>query len=405
MGKAILLSNLFNGEYIKESIGGEIINMYQSDNGRYYAYINPYGKIDQKWHNKIEHVLFIRSVGNKMVKVIAVAKVKEQLLNQGKIRLGGSCHPQQKEYIDKHQIFYGGVPLYELGSWSNFYVTFEVEGIYKAKKDIYLTVYKKKENEDTIFYLENVNRINNQSQKLYIENNSTNYTKIVENIIKNQGNWETEKVGPVNLEENSLMNTEDSFLSIIKKENDELVISNLLAYFLKNDMTFWSDFASKVLGLTDFNILNNKPRVTRETISNIDVVIEVDNYVLIIENKIKSGINSRKEQGYSQLEKYVNVANQQFPDKIHYFYLLRPNYNNENYKHYNKGEQYQEIKYSQIYDIIKNWKDDFYQQEFKKVVKKQSSEYNNELFEMMNTRFIDNILSKKAKLKKLVLPI
>ena len=34
----ILLNNLFNGEYIKEKVGGEIINIYKSDNDGYYVY-------------------------------------------------------------------------------------------------------------------------------------------------------------------------------------------------------------------------------------------------------------------------------------------------------------------------------------------------------------------------------
>jgi len=51
MQNVILLNNLFNGEYIKEKVGGEIINMYQSDNDNYYVYINPYGNIEKKWDN------------------------------------------------------------------------------------------------------------------------------------------------------------------------------------------------------------------------------------------------------------------------------------------------------------------------------------------------------------------
>lgn len=249
MGDTILINNLFNGQYIKNSIGGEIINLYQADNGRYYVYINPYGKIDSKWDGRIEYVLFIRTVGNRLVKIIGKAKVKDHSPNQGQLQLGQACYPLQKAYIDEHGISYGGIALYELGSWSNYYVTFEVEGVYQAKQDIYLTLDKLQTNEKNVFYLEDIKRINNQSQKLY-----------------------------------------------------------------------------------------------------------------------------------------------------NHFYLLRPNYNQEDYKRFNMGDLYQEIKYSYIYDIIKDREGDFYMQEFKKLVKKHSSEYNNDLFELMDDRFVDQIRLKRAEL-------
>ena len=79
MKDVILLNNLFNGEYIKEKVGGEIINMYQSDNDKYYIYVNPYGNINNKWDNRIKQILFIRSVGNRVVKVIGKAEIKQQI--------------------------------------------------------------------------------------------------------------------------------------------------------------------------------------------------------------------------------------------------------------------------------------------------------------------------------------
>ena len=50
-----------------------------------------------------------------------------------------------------------------------------------------------------------------------------------------------------------------------------------------------------------------------------------------------------------------------------------------------------EIKYSEIYHVIKDLKSDLYFEELKKVVKKHSAEYDNELYETMNERFIQQI--------------
>ena len=189
----------------------------------------------------------------------------------------------------------------------------------------------------------------------------------------------------------------ESFLSIIKKENDELVNSNLLAYFLEKDRIFWSDFVEKVLGISNENVINGKPKITRESIGNIDLLIEVEGCVIIIENKIKSGINGQKNNGYSQLEKYVGVASEYLKNKNHtlYFYVLRPDYNNEDYTVFNEGNRYTEIKYSKIYEIIENRKMSLHFKEFKRVVKKHSAEYDNELFEIMNDRFIEQIRNKQ----------
>jgi hypothetical protein len=396
MKDLILLNNLFNGEYIKEKVGGEIINIYQSDNGKYYIYVNPYGNVNKKWDNRIKHILFIRSVGNGVVKVIGKAEIKEQICLEGVFKKDDKkIDTKQKKYIDANDIKYGGAKICNLGSWSRYYITFESEGIYNAKTDIYLSP-----NEihhypiNSTFVLENIGKINNQSQKLYIESSNINY-EVLEEILQNPNFWKKDKVGKVDLSENKA-NTE-SFLSIIKKENDELVNSNLLAYFLENDRTFWSDFVEKVLEISNDNIINGNPKITRESVGNIDLLIEVGGCAIIIENKIKSGINGQKNNGYSQLEKYVKIAGEYFKNsnRTLYFYVLRPDYNNEDYTVFNEGNRYSEIKYSKILEIIENRNAGLYFEEFKRVVKKHSAEYDNELFELMNDRFIEQIRSKQ----------
>ncbi|MCD4820476.1 MAG: PD-(D/E)XK nuclease family protein [Candidatus Cloacimonetes bacterium] len=396
----ILLNNLFNGKYIKNKVGGEIINLYQSDNGNYYIYANPYGNIDKKRDNRIKHILFIRSVGNKVVKVIAKVEVECQICCNAKfqskkedrnknIEYYSKKKQEQINYIDNNKITYGGVKLYNLGSWSEYFVTFKAKTIYKASTDIYLAL---DENQHIMYnttILHNVKKINNQSQKKYIDSTDENYKSLIK-IIKNKDFWEDKPVGLVSLQKKSENN--ESFLSIIKKENDELVNSNLLAYFLENDHKFWSIFVEEVLKIKDSKIINGFPKITRESFNNIDLFIEVEKSVIVIENKIKSRINGLKRKGYSQLEKYVIEVEKKF--KGSKYFLLRPNYNNENYKKFDKNNDYKEIKYSAIYDIVKNWESNFHFEEFKRVLKKHSSEYDNEMFEVMNERFIQQINNK-----------
>lgn len=395
MKDVILLNNLFNGKYIEDKVGGEIINMYQSDNENYYVYVNPYGNIAKKWDNRIEHILFIRSVGNKVVKIIAKAEIETQInlnaLFSKKNNTKRKVSSDQRKYIDANDIKYGGVKLFNLGSWSEYFVTFKAKATYKAKTDIYLTSNEKHLASSGICILKGIKKINNQSQKLYIESINENYSTLKE-IIKNNDLWEDKPVKKVSLKAEKENN--NSLLSIIKKENDELVISNLLAYFLENDKEFWNNFVRKVLKITDISIVNQTPKITRESNGNIDLYIEVGECVIVIENKIKSSINGLKDDGYSQLEKYVNITDEicKKTNRNSLFYLLRPNYNNEEYLCYNEGKRYQEIKYSEIYEIIKNQNKGFYFDELISIAKKHSSEYDNELFEIMNKRFIEQII-------------
>jgi hypothetical protein len=389
----ILLNNLFNGEYIKEKVGGEIINMYQADNDKFYIYVNPYGNVNKRWDDRIKYVLFIRSVGNGVVKVIGKAEIREQIPRNAVRKIGEGIDYEQEKYIDENKITYGNIKIYELGSWSNFYVTYEAEGIVKAQKDIYLaTDASLNHPENSTFVLQGIAKINNQSQKLYIEPSDDNY-EIIEEIINTPDLWEEHHVGKVNIHESEL--NEESFLSIIKKENDELVNSNLLSHFLEKSEVFWSDFVQNVLEISDMKVINGKPKITSELIGNIDLFIEVDNSTIIIENKIKSGINGQRGDGYSQLEKYVQIAREYYdnPERNLFFYVLRPDYNNEDYSVFNEGSLYKEIKYSAINEIIKDRRIGSYFEEFKKVVKKHSAEYDNELFELMNERFLGQIKS------------
>lgn len=390
----ILLNNLFSGEYIKDKLGGEIINMYQSDNGKHYVYVNPYGNVGKEWDNKIEHVLFFRSIGNGIVKIIGKAEISRQICLNAVRKINTGIDKHQKTFIDRENITYGGCKVYEIGSWSNYFVTFEAKNIYRAKKDIYLSVSKSKiiDSNKTVV-LESIKRINNTSQKKYIGPEHKDY-EALEQLINTQNYWENETVGKIQLKSNR--NLGNSLLSIIQKENDELVNSNLLCYFLANDTLFWNDFTNQVLKIKNISTVNITPKITRESIGNIDIYIETEKHIIVIENKIKSGISGNKESGYSQLGKYVEIAEKEnTSNKTLHFYILRPNYNNEDYHMFKNGERYMEIKYSEILEIIKDRNSNHYFEELKQVVKKHSSEYNNEHFEIMNDRFIEQI--KKSK--------
>ncbi|WP_297923965.1 PD-(D/E)XK nuclease family protein [uncultured Campylobacter sp.] len=68
--------------------------------------------------------------------------------------------------------------------------------------------------------------------------------------------------------------------------DDELSFSNWIVYYLRNDAQLFLKFASEILRLN----ISEDAQILREY-KNIDIFIKDQNHAIVIENKIKSGIN------------------------------------------------------------------------------------------------------------------
>ena len=70
----IVLNRVFSGEYLEDNIGHEVINLFKSDNGKYYLYLNALGSFHKQWKNRIKSMLLVRTIkGAKMLEVIGLA--------------------------------------------------------------------------------------------------------------------------------------------------------------------------------------------------------------------------------------------------------------------------------------------------------------------------------------------
>ena len=227
-------------------------------------------------------------------------------------------HNQIQKYIVEEKIEYNKCLLYKIfedNMWneSAIYITFKTKGIYKPKEDnkIYITIDKTQSNDNTIYIESDKKQICNQSCKFY--------ANLDEKIFEKIKDFCTETLNKV---ENSEYRNQNSFLDFIKRQNDELAYSNMLAYFLDNKLVFkeFIDYLKKDVplkektksSLEDFKI-NNYFKVEREKY-NIDLLIHTDKYVIVIENKIKSGLNGKKEiienkniELKTQLDKYYKI--------------------------------------------------------------------------------------------------
>ena len=222
---------------------------------------------------------------------------------------------------------------------------------------------------------------------------------ILNDIITKVELWEkensTEKINPNQFEKDE----NDNFLKIIKKEYDEVIFSNLLSHYFLQNADVFIKFCREILDIE----LNNNYIIERETQDNIDLLIQDDKNVIVIENKIKSGINGIKHDVYSeeiqsQLCKYYEYAIELAKEnnrKVKCF-IFSPNYNYLDISKHKASGYYSIIKYSDIYKFFINHVKDFdrYFTDFIKALYKHTLDVNNELFEEMRRRFSKKILER-----------
>lgn len=420
MQNEIILTRMYAGDYLKSdnNIGHEIINLFQADDtntdkGKYFVYINPYGSIASSHDDKIRTVLMVRGHGEHMLEVLAKTEgyLKQWVYDRySKVKKDDEKYRQEREKIhDEHvkrlsifHVTYGGVSLENIFKDNQdndiaCYVTFEAEKIIKVKKPIYLVDANYQQvgenNEISMYKLEDLNNFSKQSLKMYVlkDKHFKSYNTLA-NIINNPDLW-GEAVGQVDKTEQPPKDTEnENIFKIIKKEYDELVVSNMLAYYLEKGKLF-KDFAKEVLTIGEISdsvkIYREKPVKTDEGKGFIDLLIEdkTNRKVIVIENKIKSKINGitehhdiNDEKIKSQLDVYYKWAkgNNTYKGFERKFYIFVPDHNNVDVDKYfssDREAKYEKVLYSEIYDWFKNQKGkykDKYFEDFLALLEKHS---------------------------------
>lgn len=393
--KEILLNRMYVGEWLIKNIGHEVINLFKADNDKNYIYVTKSGTLDKK-HKEIETVLLVQGVSANTVEIIAKAEVVESIWNM----------PDEERIKKQNEIKYGGVSLNEI--LPDIKVTFEVKNVLYPEKKTYITIDKKfkpaNANEEIIELPNSQNaikRLSGQSLRLFFpepENGDKSEAyKILDNLINDKDKWETEnrtqKISVQEYQEKSknLEVNDFNFLKLIKKENDELSYSNMFQYFLSKDKELFKKFMSEILKVEtqgDYSI-------DRE-VENIDLLIKDENNIIVIENKIKSGINGIRHDIYSdkiqsQLAEYFKYAKsiaEKENLKIKCF-IFSPDYNQLDLKDYKDSKEYKIINYSELFEFFyKNKIDDKYYDDFLSALKIHTFKSN---YEIMLERFITQI--------------
>ena len=374
----IILNHMFTGKYLNKNIGHEIINLFSDDEGRQYIYLCKDGKFtpDDRF---VEHVIQVRRP-DKTKGTLEIINIASEL----------------NEYEeDNEPPTYGKKSIYEIFKQNQAQqekcITFKANLMRKPKKHLYIWEGKNPENST----MEGVNLKDfNPSQQMreYIyeeldENGKTvigsNYSKLkclIEGRLTQK-----HKLPRVDLD----CDISSSPVEIYGVEGRELSYSDAFKYFIENYPDLFKRFYNNE------NIENIK--VYREW-NNIDLIIECDNQLCVIENKIFSdlnGIDGKQLSDYkNKIETAINDQESPFFSKtLKSYILLTPNHNNIKID----DEDWKIIKYKEIYDFLKEQDgEDVKNQEIKDFIKSLEphthEDYN---FSVMQKRFVRAIKQLK----------
>ncbi len=431
----IVLNRVFSGEYLEDNIGHEVINLFKSDNGKYYLYLNALGSFHKQWKKRINSMLLVRTVkGAKMLEVIGLATGLSDVYDPELAeKTNDSKKPQPKlkadqdAYIVKHKISYNRVPVNDIFSGNSFQqdvcITFEAERVVKPKKPIFITFEDNCNNKyvgnATLVKLSGLNAAK-ASLKQYIENHGVSAAayNTLSSLINNKDMWGDDFKTVDESKAVLLPTATETMFDICRIAYSELAYSNAIAHFFKTYPHVFAGFMHE-LGIDDF--LSEKPLIIKRELYNIDLLFTNGDKAVVIENKIRSGIVVYKNASIkTQLEKYYKLLDptatnykslggkkddikelrRRFPNPK--FFVLTPDYNNIDLEKYEYGTEYTKIHYSQLYNYLRKTseyknKADLRFCDFVNSLEKHSQPYDNELYVQTLKRFMDLINSRQSQ--------
>ena len=265
---------MYAGSYLDENIGHEVINLFKDDNGSNYIYINQRGDINKKSNDSVEAVLLVKHVEKGVLEVVAKAEDLQQVYYK-KNNLEEEIK-DQNEYIKEHHITYGNVLLsdiYQNGD-NELLITFKTNKLRTVKKPLFLIEEESKRYKYENHYFLPEKHFSTQSLKMYYtEDKFPQDYDVFRKLLNDSEIWNEENTTTkIDLDEIYTYESHEGFLSVIKKEDDELIISNLFSYIFNHKKDVFRDFVDEILDIGDFKI-------------NYTIAREKDNIDLLIENE------------------------------------------------------------------------------------------------------------------------
>ena len=430
MKTGIVLNRMYVGDYIVSNLGHEVINLYQADNGEHYIYLNSTGDFVKAHQGRIGYMLFVKYYGKGEVEVIGKAEGLEDVYASNP-----EIKQKQIDFIrSEGGITYGGASILDIFKGSeqqNVFITYKAQKVYESRSDrrIFIRFYNENnesctcrhEPGDVVISLEGYRQAK-ASLKQYIYQDGTykgdlsrsnveekkrDYRKIFDTLICDSALW-VESHNRVDYEELNISSQRRvSLFDICQIQNDENKFSNALAYFMERTEYFplWRDFFRRFgIELTEGFTVSREESCTNG--GRIDLLVRAQDDLVVIENKIKSDINSIEEDGEGkQLRRYFDYANcrvsqsdcPDFGKTIHYV-ILTPKYNIPVIEDEQMRDVYKVVTYAALYDYLKEnfsvFKHDINFVSFYDAMHRHTHDnVNDYLFYEMQDKFIRRILA------------
>ena len=411
MKNAIVLNRMYVGDYLASNLGHEIINLFQADNGGNYIYLNSTGDFVKAHRGKVGYMLFVKYHGIGEVEVIGMATglndvycADRQFADKYK-GVNKEIFARQQQFVnDEGGVSYGGVSIFDIfgeAGQQSVFITYKAGKVYVPQKDKRLFIrfhmadagrYPAHDEGDVVVALTGYQQAK-ASLKQYIYPEGTyagdlakqnveakreDYSRIFNTLVNDPTLWQ-ESNNRVDTDELESVNERKvSLFDICRIQNDENKFSNALAYFMQQYPALWHGFFARY-GVS----LGEGFTVAREEMSKIedskynhkkypsggriDLMIRTANELVVIENKIKSDINSIDEDCEGkQLRRYYNYAvwlskNKECADygKVPRFFILTPKYNIPVIEDAEMRELYTIVTYADVYEYLTEKRSEF----------------------------------------------
>lgn len=449
----IVLNRMYVGDYLASNLGHEVINLYQADNGGNYIYLNSTGDFVKAHQGQVDYMLFVKYYAIGEVEVIGMAcglhdvYQADQKFTAKYSGINPNISEQQLNYIrSEGGISYGGVSILDIfggAEQQSVFITYKADKVYLPRegKRLFIRFYSETDVKypshdatDVIVVLNGYQQAKaSLKQYIYaegtykgdlskhnIEEKKADYCRIRAMLIDNLPLWR-ESNNMVNAEElNGVNSRKVSLFDICQIQNDENKFSNALAYFMlcEEYKGLWNDFFIR------FGIkLGRNYSIAREEASKIedskidstkypsggriDLMIRTENGLIVIENKIKSDINSIEEDGKGkQLQRYYNYANWLATnnESVDYgkdrdFIILTPKYNIPTIEDECMTKAYKIITYADLYNFLSERVNDFAKDEnftafYEAMYRHTHDNVNDYLYYEMQEKFFRRIKDK-----------
>lgn len=394
--KGIVLNRMDgSGEYLHTNLGHEIINFFQADNDNHYLYLNATGNFAKEHKNKIGHMLFVKYYDKGIVEVIGMATGLEDIpganmpLKRDKKfkEVDENIWKHQIDFINNEEVCYGGKSILDIFSGAeqqSIFITYKAEKVYRIKSSHRIFICFSSVNSDAnlpiggiVIKLSEINQAKTSLKQYIYPSNSEKDYEAIKKLIDDEYLWES--VGKVDLDQYKASRQMISLFDICQIQNNENCFSNALAYFMMQPQYYelWVEFFEKFKIDEEFKINldkdfsvereasakieedhNEEDHNTKPSGGRIDLLIRDGKNIIVIENKIKSDINSVAKDKFdcNQLDRYVNYIEwlKSENEKGH-FILLTPNYNVPTLKE-EMQNIYKIVTYGEVYDFLSQHK-------------------------------------------------